>query len=91
MPKAARNRQYEEEPRGRMLSLPEICLLVHMYSTGTGPDFGEKTYEYHKETLQIALDNWKEERLQDKLFDDAVKNLIQATLDEAKGIKYEAK
>jgi hypothetical protein len=91
VPKEARARQTKLNNEGRYvtINLPEICLYVHMYSTGSGPDLGEEEYNYWKETLQIALDNWKEERLDDKLFDDAVKNLIQATLDETKGIKYD--
>ena len=93
MPKEARARQTILNNDGRYvtLELPSICLLVHMYQTGSGPDLGEETYKFHLETLQIALDNWKEGRLDDKLFDDAVKDLIIATIHESRGIKYEAK
>jgi hypothetical protein len=66
------------------MHLPEICLIVHMYNTGSGPISLEE-YEEYRETLQIAVDNWKEERAENKLFDDAVLNLINVTLKECIG------
>lgn len=90
MPKEARARQTMLSDCGRYvtLDLPHICLLVHMYHTGCGPDLGEERYLYHLETLKVALRYWTEDRPDDKLFDDAVKNLIIATIEESKGVRY---
>jgi len=89
MPKEARDRQTMLNDDGKYVTidLPEMCLLVHMYYTDAGPSLGSDKYKHHLETLKIALDNWKEERLDSKLFDDAVKNLVIATINESKGIK----
>lgn len=89
MPKAARQRQTLLSDEGRYVTqtLPELCMIVHMYQTGSGPDLGSETYAYHLETLQIALDNWEEGRADEKLFDDAVLNLVVATINESKGIR----
>lgn len=88
MPKEARARQFKISVNGKsFVTLPELCMLVHMYSNGSSDELCESDYDNAKKTLQIALDNWKEERLEDKLFDDAVKNLIIATIEESKGVK----
>lgn len=89
MPREARERQTILTRDGCYVTktLPQICMDVHMYSTGSGPDLGEERYEDYKKTLQIAVDNWKEESPYDKLFDDAVLNLIKATLKECEGEK----
>ncbi len=89
MPRAARERQTFLNDNGKYVTidLPEMCLVVHMYQTGSGPDLGSERYKHHLETLQIALDNWEEGRPDEKLFDDAVLNLIVATINESKGIR----
>lgn len=84
MPKESRERQvrtrYDET---KFRNLLEICLDVHMYTTGSSDDLSPDEYEYDKQTLAIALNNWREEIPRSKAFDDAVKALIQATLNEA--------
>jgi hypothetical protein len=80
MPKEARERQ---DNFTEWHSLLDICLMVHQYSCGTSDEFLPEKYEYHKETLAIALNHWEESIPQCQKFDDAVKNLIYATLDEA--------
>jgi len=90
MPREARERQgnfYEDHPNVHR-TLPAICVDVHMISCGSA-DYSDdgKQYEYDKETLQIALDNWQESIPSNKMFDDAVKNLIEVTLKESRGEK----
>jgi hypothetical protein len=89
MPRAARERQTFLNDNGKYvtINLPEMCLIVHMYQTGSGPDLGEDRYMRHLETLQIALDNWEVGREDDRLFDDAVYNLVKATIEESQGIR----
>jgi len=81
MPKEARGRQGQFT---EWHSLLDICLMVHQHSSGSSDELSPEKYDYHKETLAIALNHWEESHPQSKKFDDAVKNLIQDTLDEAK-------
>lgn len=84
MPKDARERQYRTRyDQTKFRSLLDICLDVHMHSSGSSDELSPHEYEYDKKTLQIALDHWEEQIPQCELFDGAVKNLIQATLNEA--------
>lgn len=84
MPYEARDRQYKTRyDQTKFRSLLEICLDVHMHTRGSSDALSPHEYEYDKETLAIALNNWREEHPQSKPFDSAVKNLIQVTLDEA--------
>ena len=84
MPKEARGRQYRTRyDQTKFRSLLDICLDVHMHTQGSSDELAPQEYEYEKETLAIALNNWKEGLPRSKAFDDAVKNLIQLTLNEA--------
>ena len=83
MPKEARVRQETEWPDGlvEFRMLPQICSDLHMSFNGSADDTVHDDV-FDLETLRIALKNWKEGREQDKLFDDAVRNLIAATIQE---------
>lgn len=84
MPYKARERQYRTRyDQTKFRSLLDICLDVHMHTRGSSDELSPHEYEYDRETLAIALNNWREEHPTAKLFDDAVKNLIQVTLNEA--------
>ena len=82
MPKEARERQGIST---EWHSLLDICLMVHMHSEGSSDELTPEQYEYHKETLATALNHWEPSHPRSKKFDDAVRNLIQVTLDEANG------
>lgn len=84
MPYKARERQYRTRyDQAKFRNLVDICLDVHMHTQGSSDDLSPQEYEHDKETLGIALNTWRDEHPRSKSFDDAVKNLIQATLNEA--------
>jgi hypothetical protein len=68
-----------EQQRNR--TLPEICMHVHMATTGASDPYDE--YHNDIELLQWALEEWREGPAFKARFDDAVKNLIKVTVEEA--------
>jgi hypothetical protein len=75
MPKATRAQQGER-------NLLQICLDVHMCSSDSS-DATLDTYIEDIELLKKAVRHWEKGYVGTKAFDDAVLNLINATIDEA--------
>ena len=61
-------------------SLLSLCLSVHMSSTGGADPWSERGLEDALKVLLLVLRDWEE---RSNLFDDAVKNLVMATVIEA--------
>lgn len=66
---------------GDFRSLMDVCLDLHMWNNGSGDPWATNRQECLL-ILQTALEYWTEGTNSAKEFDDAVKNLIQVTLDE---------
>lgn len=78
------------ELRKRMIdfgysNLLNICLDLHMQNSGSYDGMNKVVFKCLVSILEDALNEWKETtHLKYKQFDDAVKNLIIATLEECK-------
>ena len=60
-----------------------ICLRMHMNNTGSSDPLSKEEKSYCYSVLTTALIHWEESHKFSKLFDDAVKNLIEVTLVES--------
>jgi len=63
-------------------NLLDICLDLHMMNNGSYQDMTKEKYEFLVSILKQADEEWFEGNSKYKIFDDAVRNLIKATLEE---------
>lgn len=68
-------------------TLLDICLETHMSHTGSSDPLREEDLQRNILVLQTAVDNWKDELVRSKRFDDAVLELCRATLAEVAIVK----
>lgn len=66
---------------GDFRSLVNVCLDLHMWNNGSGDPWATDRQKCLL-ILQTALEHWTEGPAYAKEFDDAVRSLIQVTLDE---------
>lgn len=64
------------------IGLLEMCQRVHMFITGSMPDEKLELVQEYVRYLAKRLGTWNEAPTQTKSYDDAVRNFIQATLEE---------
>jgi hypothetical protein len=67
-------------------NLLQICLDLHMSSTGSSDPLDDDTYNRYVLCLEQAVVHWKSEAWWSELFDNAVLNLVKNTLT---SIKYQ--
>ncbi len=85
MPKQTRERQWvfaNDAGGKKFISLLDICLMVHQHSTGSSDELNPGQYEHWRDILKDAVRYWSEGHFQSLQFDNAVLNLIIATLNE---------
>lgn len=68
-------------------TLLDICIETHMSHTGSSDPLREEDLQRNISVLQTAVDNWKDELVRTKRFDDAVLELCRATLAEVSVVK----
>lgn len=72
---------------GRQIMLPEICLNLRMAVNGSADPWPDDQIEKTVYILQRRLDLWIDSHSRYKRVDDAVKELVIATLAEVKNAK----
>ena len=68
-------------------TLLDVCLETHMSHTGSSDPLREEDWQRNILVLQTAVNNWRDELVRTKRFDDAVLELCRATLAEAAVVK----
>lgn len=61
-----------------------MCLNLHMSNTGSSDPLNEDVYKFYLENLLQTLYEWRDYS-HHTLFDNAVKELVKATLEENRG------
>lgn len=66
------------------LSVTSICLHLHANNNASSDVLNDKEYDNMVKALEWLSKNWKKGRQNDLLFDMAVLNLVNVTLEECK-------
>lgn len=63
-------------------NLLDICLDLHMANTGSFQDVPTNKYKFLVSILKQSIEEWVDGNAKYKSFDEAVRNLIKATIEE---------
>jgi hypothetical protein len=77
-----------EELVGNDKTVLDVCLMLHMSNTGSADPLTLEDEDKSLKLLKMMLSKWADSHVSSKRFDDAVKNLIEATLIETELHRY---